>query len=213
MRTHAHAQHAVALCGEWEAEVLRLLEEQHLVAWASRPDRRVRFGADITRFMQGLEGVEVCTLHGRSITGLDDFCSQLERSVPGPALERRISGRRGLVSFLRAGPAFAPRRATKFRFFLWHDADVLIAADRGLFSRLVEALSGVAAEAEYVADDALMIQRVVLTGGEELAAYADDASSACRAWQDTDPGGALWRLATGLEAPAFAVAAILGEPW
>src|SRR5687767_11245083 len=99
MGTPAGSQQAVVLTGDWQAEVLRLLEESHLAAWTPLASHRVRFGAGLAQFVQGMSEVETCSLQGRAIASLDDLCSQLERSIPGPALDRRISGRRGLVSF------------------------------------------------------------------------------------------------------------------
>jgi hypothetical protein len=144
---------------------VQLLDEAHLVAISAAPRRRMHFAGSLGQFLQGLRDAEVCTLYGRFITDLDSFCYQLERAVAGPAVERRIDGLRGVTSLLRSREVFRGRPASKFRFYIWHDADVLLGENEALFGRLVDAMAGVAAEAEYVSDDLLMIHRTVFVGG------------------------------------------------
>jgi len=88
--------------------------------------------------------------------------------MPGPRLERRIDGGRGVTGLLRSRETNPGRPACKFRFYIWHDADVLLGENEALFGRLVDAMAGVAAEAEYVSDDLLMIHRTVFVGGPLL---------------------------------------------
>lgn len=187
--------------GAWHADVVQLLDEHHLVAASSSPSRRVRFASSLAGFLNGMRDSEVCTLHGGSITDLDSFCVQIERAVPGPVLERRIDGPRGLTALLRHRETFPGRGASKFRFYVWHDADVLLATDEHLFGRLVDTLAGVAAEAEFASDDMLFIQRVIFVGGEDLERYAERAEGQMRSWYDDGSGVPFWRVVSGLDAP------------
>lgn len=188
---------------EWQPEVLQYLESNHLVAWSEHARRRLRFAVMLSQFLQGQREAEVCTLYGRNITDLDSFCHQLERALPGPPLERRIDGPRGITSLLRSRESFRGRPASKFRFYIWHDADVLLAADHRLFGSILDAIAGVGAEAEFVSDDLLLVHRSVLVGGAGLDAYAEDPLGQCQAWAMDDQGEPFWRLVTGVDAPTF----------
>ena len=162
----------------------------------------MHFAGSLGQFLQGLRDAEVCTLYGRFITDLDSFCYQLERAVAGPAVERRIDGLRGVTSLLRSREVFRGRPASKFRFYVWHDADVLLGENEALFGRLVDAMAGVAAEAEYVSDDLLMIHRTVFVGGPRLLEYAEREQGQFQSWArdgaDTEP---FWEMVTGIERP------------
>ena len=94
------------------------------------------------------------------------------------------------------------RAATKFRFYVWHDADTLLRSDPMLFGQLIEAFAGVAAEAEYVCDDLLLIHRALLIGGPDLDHYADLEGGQCRSWvrDDHEP---FWQVVTGIDHPSF----------
>src|SRR3954463_6122737 len=125
----------------WEPDVLQLLEEQHLFATSESPRHRTHFAVSLGQFLQGLREAEVVTLYGRFITDLESFCHQLQRGIAGPSLDRRIDGRRGVTGLLRSREGFKGRPSSKFRFYLWHDADVLLREDEALFGRLVDALA------------------------------------------------------------------------
>ncbi len=89
---------------------------------------------------------------------------QLERSLPrAQPIERTVDGRGGVIDRLRKRPKELPIRGeadiVKHRFYVWRDAEVLLRADPALFGQLVDALTGVAAEAEYASDDRLLIHR------------------------------------------------------
>ena len=185
----------------WQPDVVQLLDEHHLIAISENPRNRTHFAVSLDQFLQGLRDAEVCTLYGRFITDLDAFCYQLERAIPGPTLERRIDGRRGVTALLRSREVFRGRAASKFRFYIWHDADVLLRADESLFGRLVDALAGVAAEAEYVSDDLLMIHRAVYVGGPLLATYADKKGGQFQTWHCDNGGEPFWQLVTGIDRP------------
>jgi hypothetical protein len=185
----------------WQPEVVQLLNEHHLVASTEATHRRMHFAVSLGQFLQGLRDAEVCTLYGRFITDLDSFCYQLERAIPGPPVDRRIDGPRGITALLRSREVYRGRPASKFRFYIWHDADVLLRADQGLFGRLVDALAGVAAEAEYASDDLLLIHRTVFVGSPDLDAYAEREDGQFQVWSSDGSGDPFWQVVSGLEAP------------
>jgi len=186
----------------WQPEVVQLLNEHHLVATSESQRRRMHFAVSLGQFLQGLRDAEVCTLYGRFITDLDSFCYQLERAIPGPLVERRIDGPRGVTALLRSRGVFRGRPAAKFRFYIWHDADVLCRENQQLFGLLVDALAGVAAEAEYACDDLLLIHRTVFVGGQLLETYADCDDGQFQVWaQDGEAGDPFWQVVTGIEQP------------
>lgn len=188
----------------WQPDVVQLLDEHHLVAISDSPRRRMHFAVALGQFLQGMRDAEVCTLYGRFITNVDSFCYQLEHAISGPLVDRRIDGPRGLTSLLRSRPVYRGRPASKFRFYIWHDADVLLSEDEALFGRLVDAISGVAAEAEYVDDDVLLIHRAVYVGSSLLAQYAAKSTGQFQAWAaDSDFDEPFWQVVTGIERPPF----------
>lgn len=188
--------------GHWQADVAQRLEEHHLVAFSDSPRRRAHFAVSLSQFLQGLRDTEVVVLYGQCITGLDALCYQLERAIPGPGLDRRIDGPRGVTALLRSRQVFYGRPPSKFRYYVWHDADTLLARDETLFAQVVDAIAGVAAEAEYVSDDLLMIHRAVFVGSSALARYAGRPDGQFRCWLP-DPAGSepFWQIVTGLERP------------
>jgi hypothetical protein len=188
---------------DWQPEVLQLLDEHHLVACSERMRLRLDFGASLGRFLAAQGDTEVCHLQGRHIRCLDSLCDQFERQLPGPPLQRRIDGPAGLTALLRMREPSGPSRPSRWRFYVWHDAETLLRSDRVLFGRVVEALAGVAAESEYASDDLLLIQRCVLLGGDALSRYARDAHGQCRSWIRDDFDEPFWRVVTGVEAPRF----------
>lgn len=195
-----------SLAIEWQPDAIRLLDEHHLIAVSDSPVRRGAFTASLARWLSGLRDAEVCTLRGRAITDLASFCTQLERSLSEPEgqpIDRRIDGARGITTLLRTRTAGNGR--TKFRFYIWQDADVLLQEDPVLFGRLVDALAGIAAEAEHADDDLLLIHRAIFIGSEALACYADDPDGQFQAWaRDGRYEEPLWQAITGIERPDFA---------
>jgi hypothetical protein len=188
----------------WQPDVVQLLDEHHLVAVSDSPRRRMHFAVALGQFLQGMRDAEVCTLYGRFITDVDSFCYQLERAIPGPLVERRIDGLHGVTALLRSRSLVKGRPASKFRFYIWHDADVLLNEDEALFGRLVDAISGVAAEAEYVSDDMLLIHRGVYVGSSLLATYAENADGQFKVWAaDSGFDDPFWQVVTGVERPPF----------
>ncbi|MEX2217302.1 MAG: hypothetical protein WD749_00965 [Phycisphaerales bacterium] len=185
----------------WQPDVVQLLDEHHLIATSDSPRKRTHFGVLLAQFLQGLREAEVCTLYGQYITDLDSFCHQLERAIPGPPLDRRIDGRRGVTALLRSREVFRGRPNTKFRFYIWNDADTLLRHDEPLLWRLHDAIAGVAAESEYVSDDLLLIHRAVYIGCPILGDAADKDAGPFRAWHDDGSDEPFWQLVTGIEQP------------
>lgn len=186
---------------DWEPEVTQMLDEHHLVAWSSVPRRRVHFTACLSHFLSLQPDAEVCPIYGRFVTDLDSFCHQMERILPGPQVKRQIDGPEGLVSLLRSRHALRIRSASRYRYYVWSDADTLLKTDHKLFGRLVDALAGVAAEAEYASDDLLLIQRAVFIGGPMLDLYAENRKGQFRSWYEDGLGEPFWQMVSGLEAP------------
>jgi hypothetical protein len=185
----------------WQPDVVQMLDESHLVAVSASARYRTYFAVLLGQFLQGLQDVEVCTLYGRFITDIDSFCYQLERTIPGPLLERRIDGPHGVTALLRSREVFRGRAPNKFRYYVWHDADILLANDQPLFGRLVDAIMGVAAEAEYVSDDVLLIHRGIFVGSPDLDSYARLGEGQFRSWAKDSFGDPFWQIVTGIDLP------------
>ncbi|MCG3123105.1 MAG: hypothetical protein GIKADHBN_01514 [Phycisphaerales bacterium] len=187
---------------DWHADVTQLLDEHHLVAVSHFPRRKLHFASSLGRFLSSLRDVEVCNLYGRYIDDLDSFCDQLEHALPGPTLDRRIDGPSGVTALLRHRHELRGKVASKYRYYIWHDADHLLERDRKLFGRLVDAFAGVAAEAEYCDDDLLLIHRAVFVGGPLLDLYAEDPRGQFQQWaMDEGHDEAFWEVVTGIEKP------------
>lgn len=191
------------LVADWQADVTQLLDEHHLAAWSDVPARRTQFAVSLGQFLGSQRDTEVCVFYGQFITDLETFCAQLERAIPGPALDRRLHGPRGAVSLLRSRAAFRGRPATKYRYYIWHDADVLIRRDQRLFGQIADAIAGVAAEAEYVSDDLLLLHRAIFVGSPILDVYYDDPRAQFRRWYQDSHDEPFWQVVTGVKRPPF----------
>ena len=86
---------------DWQPDVAQLLDEHHLVAHSERPGRRLAFAASMSQFLGAQRDAEVCPFYGRYIADLETFCHQLERTIAGPTLRRRIDGIDGIAALLR----------------------------------------------------------------------------------------------------------------
>lgn len=190
---------------DWQADVTQIMDESHLVAWSNGPRERMQFGVSLGQFLESQRDTEVCNFYGQYITDIESFCHQLERAIPGPRLDRRVDGPSGISALLRTRHTFRGRPATKYRYYIWHDADSLVRANRRLFGRLLDALAGIAAEAEYVSDDMLLLHRTVLVGGRDLRLYAEDPVSQCNLWYDDGQGEPFWQVVTDIQNPAFSL--------
>lgn len=187
----------------WQPDVVQLLDEAHLVAWSDYPGRRLQFAASLAQFLGAQRDTEVCTLYGRFITDMESFCYQVERAIPGPTLERRIDGPSGVTALLRSRVSVRGRPATKFRFYVWHDADVLMRQHPELFARVVDALAGIAAEAEYASDDLLLIHRAVFVGGPMMEPELARERGPFQSWLVDEFGEPFWQVVSGIEKPPF----------
>lgn len=185
----------------WPLEVLQLLEEHHLCAWARSPDRRRKFGVDLAWHLSSIDDTQVCVLDGARITDLASFCNQLERAIGVARVERRIDTPNGVVGTLRRRITPKGQTPIKRRYYVWLDADTLLRRDHRLFGRLVDALAGVAAEHEFANEDLLLLQRTVFIGGPSLDMYAEDPRGQFRSWWSDDGEDPLWRVVTGVDAP------------
>ncbi len=185
----------------WQVQALQLLEEHHLCAWSASRDRRRKFGVDLAWHLAGLNDTQVCVFEGSKITDLSSFCSALERSLGFERIDRAIDTPPGVVGSLRRRLTPKGSEPIKQRFYLWLDADVLLRRDAQLFGRLVDAITGVAAESEYVSEDLLLLQRAIFVGGAALDVYAEDPRGQFSAWWSDDGEDPLWRVVTGVAAP------------
>ncbi|MCA9298178.1 MAG: hypothetical protein KDA28_03880 [Phycisphaerales bacterium] len=195
-----HLEEAFAVV-DWQPDVAARLDEHHLVSWSGVPARRIRFASSLSQFLETQRDTEVIALYGQFIEDLDSFCAQIERAIPGGPVERRIDGPRGLTALLRQRNSYRHQRPSRYRYYIWHDADVLLKKNHRLFGRIVESMAGVAAESEYVSDDLLLIHRAVFVGGPLLDVYAEDPQGQFNAWCDDGLGEPFWRVVTGIEAP------------
>jgi hypothetical protein len=191
------------LVADWQADVTQLLDEHHLVAWSDLPARRTQFAVSLSQFLGSMRDTEVCVFYGKFIVDLDSFCYQLERAIPGAPLDRRIDGPGGIVSLLRTRASFRGRPESKYRYFIWHDADVLLRNNPSLFARLSDAFAGVAAESEFVTDDLLLVHRSIYVGSSELDVYAEDPNGQFQSWLPDEHGEPFWKVVTNVEAPPF----------
>jgi len=191
------------LVTDWQADVTQLLDEHHLVAWSDLPQRRMQFAVSLGQFLGSQRDTEVCVFYGKYITDIESFCHQLERNVPGPFLHRRMEGIGGIADLLRQRASFRGRPETKHRFYIWHDADVMLRANHKLFGRIVDAISGIAAEAEYVSEDLLLIHRAIYVGSSVLDVYAEDPKGQFQSWDDDGHDEPFWKVVTNVERPLF----------
>jgi hypothetical protein len=186
----------------WQAELTRVLDEHHLVAWSSQSGERASFAAGLASFLAGMDDAQVIPIYGRNASDLETFCYQIERSIAGDGpMRRRVDGPAGLVSRFRSQPVIPGRPPLRLRYFVWHDPDELIQNDPGLFGQIADAIAGVAAEAEYASDDYLMITRAVYIGGEALREYAEDESGQLRSWLRDFSEEPFWRAVSGVDVP------------
>jgi hypothetical protein len=192
----------------WEPEVLAKLETHHMVGWSPKAVQRTRFGARMKQFLDAQSGTEVLVLHGRGILDLEGFCAQLERMIPTEQLSRSVDGASGVASLLRAQAGGVYGEPVRQRFFLWHDADVLLRQDPVLFGHLVEVMAGVSAELEFGADAGAMLQRCLYLGGRSLAEHARSVESRFHSWEEDGPGVPFWSLVSGEDHPMTALCSI-----
>jgi hypothetical protein len=149
--------------------------------------------------LESFGDARVCQLQGAAIFDIFSFCSQLEPALGVKRVRRSIEARGGVLDALRSAPE--PGEAVKRRFYVWHDAHILLKHDHQLFGRLVDAFAGVAAEAEYASEDRLVLHRALFIGTPALDVYAEDARGQFRTWLSENGEVPLWSVVSGLRRP------------
>lgn len=187
----------------WQLECCQLLEERHMCAWSDSAAQRNTFAFDMQNILSRIDGAEVCCLDGNSITNLGGFVRQLEVALDVGSLAESIDGPLGVVDGLRLHPTRAGV-AVRRRYLLWTDAHVLLRHDPDLFGRVLDAIMGVAGEGEFVDDDVLLLQRLILVGRSSLDVYAEDPTGQLCRWHADGDETPLWQIITGLPTPPVA---------
>ncbi|MGQ0628473.1 MAG: hypothetical protein ACT4PL_10295 [Phycisphaerales bacterium] len=195
---HTHA--------DWLVRGAQLLDEHHVVAWTRNLALRERFGLEMAWFLGRMPQTQMVSIAGSTVRDLPGFCEQLQGALQSErAVAHSIDGPGGVVEHLRAQPLEAASRGdadiVKRRFYVWRDADVLLRFNAGAFGAIVDALCGIAAEAEYASEDRLLIHRVLFVGGPALDVYAEDPCGQFRSWLSENGQQPLWRTISGLTAP------------
>lgn len=169
--------------GDLIDQVVPLLDEHHLVALSNDAATRLSFSRSLVRSLTMMPRTQVIEIDGSACTDLPSFCRELERNLP-PARGRRNSWWRDLHSLGHALRAPAP--GLHCRYLLWRDADVLLQHDAALFGGLLNALFAAAADSEYISLEPVVVQRVVLLGGEKLGTYAENSDGPLNRWHVDD---------------------------
>lgn len=196
------------------------LDESHLVAWSRSAPVAERFALDLANLLGHYPETQVCSIAGWLVRDLHSFCHQLEIGLAKaasadslPRIRRDVHGPGGVVEHLKQRGGHgedAHHVADKRRYYVWRDADALLRKDEGLFSELVDAISGVAAADEFCGPDLLFLHRAVYVGGPALNTYANKRTGQFRKWlRDRGPAGEknepLWRTITGVSKPPVKV--------
>jgi len=204
-------------------------EEHHIAAWSRNLETRQRFGADLISALRSMVDSQVVVIDGATVHDLDGFCRQLEVQMPlatagvamAPGLRRghepvrrSINEAGGVLDRVRERPQdeLSPSHL-KRRYYVWHNADVLLKGDPKLFGALVDCIAGAAAEAEYASEDLLLIHRLVMIGGPELHTYGNRKEGQFHSWlregDGREPGSPpFWAVVSGLSKPPVSVVEI-----
>jgi hypothetical protein len=185
------------------SDVPSLLDEKHLVLWSRDLHRRERAADLVAGTLRTVQDAQVVSLPGAVIHDLKTLRSHLDQALPSAEnrpLRATIDGPAGLLARLREPADPLPdHHHVKWRYYVWRDADVLLRSSPAVFSMMVDAVAGVAAEAEFTSEDLLLIQRLVLIGGPALQVVAEDPNGPMRAWRPGSP----WARMTKIAAPVF----------
>lgn len=190
----------------WRIDAAQLLEEHHLVAWSPRRESRDLFGRELASHLSKLDDTQVCVLNGSTITDVASFAEALAAELDVGRIAPTLGGPSGVIECLRRRPIHDGRPATKRRFYIWLDADAMLRRDHRLFGRVVDAIAGIAAEAEYASEDLLLLHRAVFIGSSVLDVYAEDPRGQFRSWwteEGEDAARPFWDVVTGVERPVF----------
>ena len=180
--------------GAMTSSVAQLLEEHHLVVLSEDAARLDRFIASAWRSLESIADSQVIILPGELALSFDAVCRLLELKYGSrKRIARNVDG---MLHLLRAR---TPRG--RFQYVIWRNADALLEHDVGLFSEVVNALMGVAAEREHIDPDVLELQRFIFTGGEKLGAYAEEGGGQFRAWLATNGSASFAPLADYVPRP------------
>ena len=154
--------------GDWLAGIAQLLDEHHLVVVADDRDAAATIGRTTAARQAGLPQTRVITVNGAETL---DAASFTAAAIDGT----------GGVSALAAALRHRPDDA-RWQYIVWLDADEMLEHDVALFGRVANTLFSVAAEHEHVTTDAMLIQRVIMTGGPKLGAYTEEEGGQFRTW-------------------------------
>lgn len=187
----------------WQLECCQTLEEQHICAWSESSTQRDHFVHDLQSILTRIEGAEVCRINGDSTTDLGGLVRQLEQDLHVGRILETIEGPLGIVDALRRRPT-REGVAVRRRYLLWTEAHVLLRQAPHLFGRVLDAIMGVAGEGEFVDDDVLLLQRLILVGRPALDMYAEDPRGQLCRWHADANEEPLWQVITGLAQPPVA---------
>ncbi len=187
----------------WQLACGQCLEERHVCAWSPSAVDRDHFVHDIQTMLSRIEGTEVCRVDGQSISTLAHLTQQLADTLNVGTILPSIDGRHGLVDALRRHPA-RDGVPVRRRCIIWTDAHVLLRRDHRLFGRVIDAIMGVSGEGEFVDDDVLLLQRLILVGRPALDLYAEDPKGQLCSWYSESGETPFWKVITGLDCPPVA---------
>lgn len=184
-------------------DVASLADESHVILWSRSLQARESAANRAYAQLHAVGDSQVVSLPGAVIHDLKQLREQVNRALPddeGKRLTPSLDGPAGLLARLAHLPRTgADGHHIKFRYYLWRDADVLLKHNPAAFSVMVDAVAGVAAEAEFASDDLLLIQRLILVGGPELHRCYHDLRGPLRSWRPGSP----WKEKTGQAEPRF----------
>lgn len=177
------------MSGDWYAQAEAMLDEHHIVATSDDESTRIQFGSYLAIQAEQMVNVEVCPIYGRYVTDIEALTYMMSRAFPvRDAVEPSVDG---VIECARHA-----RSATRRRYIVWHDAEVLAEADSDLFWQVADALMGVAAEQEYASEDLLVITRCLFISTPELAEHP-----AFGQWWKDGGSEPFWQVISGLDRP------------
>jgi hypothetical protein len=187
----------------WPEGVIQLLDEHHLVVLSDSPPARHAFAKRLAEQLSAIEQTHVAMIDGTVATDLVSFCRQLERSLSSQAPAERLvhpnpmwRDIQSVIELLRTACS-----GHKRCYLIWNDADAMLEADVELFSQVVNALVGVAAEFEHISIEPLVLMRVVFIGGSKLGAYAEDVNGQFCKWLEDQEDSPFWEIMSVVDRP------------
>lgn len=180
------------------ADYVQLLDEHHLVVIDQDPSWRRSFAQSLIEQLEPIPDTEVVEINGNRVVDLESFCRQLDRSIGA-----RRPVQRSVEAVTRRLCHCA--RGSRHQYFIWSEADRLVQSDPELFGRIANVFFAVAAQREYVSPDLLVLQRLVLLGGEPLSRYAAEESGQLRTWLPDHDATPLGEVVSFLDRPPVLV--------